>query len=60
MLKYAVKNQAVLCGFFNTRRNYGHLNELGNRVAGDLIGEELLRRSSTVEMMPSKSAAANN
>jgi hypothetical protein len=41
MLAFAEANHAVLHGFSNTPRNTGHWNEIGNRVAGELMAKEL-------------------
>jgi hypothetical protein len=45
MLQYAEAHQVLLHGFFNTARNHGHLNEVGNRVAAEVVAGEVLKRS---------------
>jgi hypothetical protein len=42
---YASSHNVALHGFFNTPRNYGHYNEFGDQVVGNLIASELEARS---------------
>jgi hypothetical protein len=48
LIDYAERHQVALHGFFNTSRNYGHYNVIGEKVIGDLISGELLRHSDAL------------
>jgi hypothetical protein len=53
LLQYAAKNNVLLYGFFNTARNYGHLNETGNQVVADVLAKALIASSSKlVDIVP--------
>lgn len=45
---YSASHHVPLHGFFNTEVNIGHWNELGHRVVGDAISEELLSHSEAL------------
>lgn len=42
-LSFAEKNKVYLHGFANTAFGFGHINESGHRLAGELIAERLCR-----------------
>ena len=48
MLAFSEAHNMVLHGFSNTPRNSGHWNELGHRVAGKLIAQELFNCSAVL------------
>ena len=49
LIDYAESHGAALHGFFNTPRNFGHYNALGQQVIGRLIADELLRNSDALK-----------
>jgi len=55
MLAFAEENHVVLHGFKN-RRNKGHWNEMGHRVAGRLIAQELFDCSAVIRRYHAPSA----
>jgi hypothetical protein len=53
---YASTHHVALHGFFNTKFNDGHWNELGHQVAGEGIARELLNSSSVIRGSTDESA----
>lgn len=45
---YASTHHVALHGFYNTKFNDGHWNELGHEVAGEAIARELLKSSAVI------------
>jgi hypothetical protein len=48
LAEYAPANHVALHGFYNTKFNDGHWNELGHQIAGETIARELLKSSVAI------------
>jgi len=51
LLRYAEENAVSVRGFFNTAPNTGHLNELGNSAAANIIADHLLKDSNVLHAL---------
>jgi hypothetical protein len=49
MWAYTKKNQTFVHGFENTRMGIGHWNDMGHRLAGQLIAEEICRKHLSID-----------
>lgn len=49
LLEFATGHHVLLHGFFNTPRNHGHLNVVGNHATGEIVAGGLISRSTRLE-----------
>ena len=59
MLAYAQRNNVSVRGFFNTPRNRGHWNEVGNAAAAGIVFGELVEHSVVIRRVQAKSLQAH-